>query len=149
MLLLHKRHNSSLLIRGRVSFTNAGRDRCAREAEHPAIWRSQQVLSDLEAITDPAITPFPDVKNPAQFGLGRPVSPTMQAGDFLLFHASTVHSSPVKQSAPFRGSIDFRIAYPCLDDFSHYKWTFIQANNLINCEDEGEEINLSYQKLKF
>ena len=104
-----------------------------------------EVFGKAEAITDPAITPFPDVKNPTQFGLGRPVSPTMQAGDFLLFHASTVHSSPVKQSAPFRGSIDFRIAYPCLDDFSHYKWTFIQANNLINCEDEGQEINLSYQ----
>ena len=105
-----------------------------------------EVFSKIEAITDPNITPFPDVNSPNQFGLGVPISPAMQAGDFLLFHASTVHSSPVSQTAPFRGSLDFRVSYPCLDDFSHYKWTFIQAKNLINTDDKAHDISLKCQK---
>ena len=70
----------------------------------------------------------------------------MKAGDLLLFHALTVHSSPVHQSAPFRGSIDFRIAYPCIDDFAHYKWTFVQAKNLINTNSRSSNVSMHLQR---
>ena len=89
------------------------------------------VFDKQEALTDPNITPFPSIGHPDKFGLGKSFSPAMKAGDLLLFHASTVHASPVHQRAPFRGSVDFRLAYPCIDDFAHYKWTFVQAKNLI------------------
>ena len=108
-----------------------------------------EVFSQNIANTDPNITPYPNINHPNEFNLGKPFSPSMKAGEFLFFNAATVHCSPVAQSKDFRGSIDFRIAFPCLDDFEHYKWTFIQSKNLINLNNKKPNINYLKQKKAF
>ena len=42
-----------------------------------------EVFSQNKATTDPNITPFPNIKHPNEFDLGKPFSPSMKAGEFL------------------------------------------------------------------
>ena len=113
--------------------------------EEEALTLFPDVFSEKKAITDPNITDFPEVSHPNELKLGRPFAPKMKAGDFLIFNASTVHCSPVIQNSQFRGSIDFRVAYPCIDDFEHYKSTFIQSKNLIHINNKENKIDLEKQ----
>lgn len=98
------------------------------------------------ATGDPSVEPFPLQADPNDFGMGRAFSPAMKAGDLLVFHAATVHSSPARQVSEFRGSIDFRVAYPCIDDFRHYKSTFEQGRELIHNRAGGQKVSVAQQK---
>jgi hypothetical protein len=107
-----------------------------------------EAFSKNEALGDPNLTPTSDIESTDQFGLGHAISPAMSAGDVLIFHAASVHSSPIRQLRTFRGSIDWRIAYPCVDDFKHYKSTFVQCRNLICLKDNPNTINLNRPRSK-
>lgn len=108
-----------------------------------------EAFSRQVATGDPATESFPAIADPVAFGLGAPYSPPMKAGDILVFHAAMVHASPIRQAETFRGSIDFRVAYPCLDDFQHYKWTFIQGRNLIHDRDSAGPVAEDLQRQAF
>jgi hypothetical protein len=117
--------------------------------EQESVTLFPEVFKEQVALGNPAIEPFPPHDDPMRFGLGVPLCPSMKAGDVLVFHAATVHSSPARQTSTLRASIDWRIAYPCLDDFGHYKWTFIQANNLRHRRDDGPAIDRRLQAEAF
>lgn len=105
-----------------------------------------EVFNKNIATGDPSKIPYPKINKIEDFKLGEIYTPKMQAGDLLIFHAATVHSSPLLQKKPFRGSIDFRVAYPCLDDFKHYKSTFVSAKNFISFNNKSNKIDKNIHK---
>lgn len=115
--------------------------------EGEALTMFPEVFAKAAATGDPSKERFPANNDPNTFGMGRPISPAMKAGDVLAFHAATVHSSPPRQAKTFRGSIDFRVAFPCLDDFKHYKATFVQAHNLVHYRDKLGPVSPVKQRL--